>query len=304
MMTARSSPAAATAIHQELSAVVGNAAGVERLEASGAFRIRSEAAGPSVVILGSIHGDEPSGYAAIKSLLAEFAAGRLQLERGSLTLVVGNELALERRVRKVEQDLNRLFKAEANPEPNGYEEHRAEVLKQLLSRAAYMMDLHATSQPTLPFLMCESHVLPEACEMGFPRIVIGWRELGNESLGGDTESYLNSIHGKGFTVEAGQRDSPDSAPAAVDAARRLLRHLRMVPYETPAEPKPLIYKFFASIDVDERTFSYHRKFHSFARLQAGELIGQERSQEHRAPRDCVLVMPSKKQFMLAEQQSG
>ena len=289
-------------VDRELSVLVADAPGIEKLPTASAFRITAREAGPRVVILGSIHGDEPAGYEAIKEILKQFAANRLQLFRGTLTLAIGNELALERRVRKVEQNLNRLFKPEPIAAPSCYEEERAEELKGLLAGAAWMMDLHATSQPTPPFAMCESHLLDEACEMGFARIVTGWGELGDESLGGDTESYINAIGGKGFTVETGQRDSAESPSAAMDAARRFLRHVGMIPYETSPQSEPAVYKLFSSIKVDEARFRYTRAFHSFDGLKGGELIGQEGEKSHRAPQDCVLIMPSSDQFMLAHEE--
>jgi len=289
-------------VDRELSALTASVPEVEKLGTAAAFRITAPAEGPKAVILGSVHGDEPGGYLAIKELLSRFARGSLQLQRGSLTLAVGNELALERRVRKVEHNLNRLFRSEPIATPASYEERRAEELKALLNAADYMMDLHATSQSTPPFAMCESHLLDEAREMGFARIVTGWRELGDDSLGGDTESYANAAAGKGFTVETGQRDSAESPANAMDAARRFLRHLGMVPYDTAVQPELAVFKLFSSINVDEAAFKYARAFRSFDRLNDGELIGQEGDKPHRAPRECVIVMPSSKQFMLAQQE--
>jgi hypothetical protein len=165
------------------------------------------------------------------------------------------------------------------------------------------MDLHATSQPTLPFVMCESRLLEEARALGFARIVTGWNELGDASLGGDTESYMNAIGGKGFTVETGQRDSVESPAVALDAARRFLRHVGMIPYETPTDAEPEAFELFASVHVHEATFSYTREFQSFDPLEEGELIGFEGDMRHCAPRDCVLIMPSAASFMLAERES-
>ena len=289
-------------VDRQLAALVAGAPTIEKLDVPAAFRIAAPAKGPKVVIFGSIHGDEPAGFLGIKELLTQFASGQLKLHRGSLTLAVGNELGLERRVREVERNLNRLFKSEPIAAPGCYEERRAEELKGLLIGADYMMDLHATSQPTPPFAMCESHLLDEARAMGFARIVTGWGELGDDTLGGDTETYFNSLGGKGFTVETGQRDDPSGPANAIDAARRMLQHIGLLPYEAAADAEPAAYKLIASIKVDEGTFRYARPFGSFDELAEGELIGREGEREQRAPRDCALVMPSAKEFMLARRE--
>jgi succinylglutamate desuccinylase len=292
-------PASSSPVDRELSALIDTSSRVEKLPIPAAFRVVGKSEGLQVVIFGSIHGDEPAGYLAIKELLTQFASGELQLQRGFLTLAVGNELGLDRGVREVEHNLNRLFKPDLKSPPRCYEERRAEELKGLLEGAAYMLDLHATSEPTRPFIMCEAPVLEEAREMGFARIVMGWSDLGDETLGGDTESYFNSIGGKGFTLESGQRDAADGPVNAIDAARRFLSHTGLLAYEAGGDDRPAVYKLFTSIKVDEPTFRYSRPFSSFDELAEGELIGSDIGKVHHAPEECVVIMPSKKEFMLA-----
>ena len=293
-----SSTIGSSPVDRELSGLVRNASGVEKLSIPAAFRISSGEDGPHVVILGSVHGDEPAGYLAIRELLILFTSRGLRLECGSLTLAIGNELGLEQGKREVERNLNRLFKPELNSAPACYEERRAEELKSLFVDAAYMMDLHATSEPTPPFIMCEAPVLEEARSMGFARIVMGWSELGDQSLSGDTESYFNSIGGKGFTVESGQRNAADAPANAMDAARRFLRHTGLLAYDAPRH-ESAVYKLFTSVEVDESGFRYARPFGSFDELSESELIGSDGRKSEHAPCDCVLIMPSKKEFMLA-----
>jgi succinylglutamate desuccinylase len=286
-------------VDQELSEIVGNSPAVEKLAVPAAFRVSAVPEGPRVVVFGSIHGDEPAGYCAIAELLRRFAAGDLQLLRGSLIMAAGNELALEQKVRQVERNLNRLFKKEPITAPTCYEEERVESLKGLLTGADYMMDLHATSQPTPPFIMCESHLISEAREMGFARIVTGWNELGDATLSGDTETYFNSVGGKGFTVECGQRDAAEGPAAGIDAVRRLLRHVGLLHYHAPPEAKPAVYKLVTSVKVDKKAFRYVQQFSSFHQLQRGDEIGREGDKLLRAPDECVLIMPSTSEYMLA-----
>ena len=66
-----------------------------------------------------------------------------------------------------------------------------------------MLDLHATSLPSMPFLMCEEPVLPFARRLGISPIVLGWGSLGAGALFGDTETYVNAHGGRGMTVENG-----------------------------------------------------------------------------------------------------
>ncbi len=59
---------------------------------------------PEIAVVAGIHGDEPCGVRAVERLLDE----RPTVNR-PVKLVVANEAALERRVRFIDEDLNRTF---------------------------------------------------------------------------------------------------------------------------------------------------------------------------------------------------
>ncbi len=64
---------------------------------------------PEIAVVAGIHGDEPCGVRAVERLLDDPPA----VER-PVKLVVANETALERRVRFVDEDLNRTFPGDPN----------------------------------------------------------------------------------------------------------------------------------------------------------------------------------------------
>jgi predicted deacylase len=53
---------------QQLTRIVGDSSAIQKLPVPAAFRISAVTEGPEVVIFGSIHGDEPAGFHAIKEL--------------------------------------------------------------------------------------------------------------------------------------------------------------------------------------------------------------------------------------------
>src|SRR5690606_37520289 len=116
------------------------------------YLLESGRPGPSVLILGSVHGHEPCGASAIARMLQEFSRGELKLESGSLTLAIGNPEALARGVRGVDHNLNRLFHEDVACEPNSIEHRRVQELLPLFDGKSHVLDLHATSAPTEPFL--------------------------------------------------------------------------------------------------------------------------------------------------------
>jgi hypothetical protein len=91
--------------------------------------------GPTVLIFGGIHGDEPGGYFS-SELLA-----RLQLRRGNLIVVPRvNFPSIMLNRREVHGDMNRKFTSQTDPADP--ERQTVEALKKLMGRADAFINLH------------------------------------------------------------------------------------------------------------------------------------------------------------------
>jgi len=73
--------------------------------------IRGSLPGPTLLILGGIHGNEPAGVLAADRVLLRIQERRADL-RGEVVLLRGNTRALERKVRYIDADLNRQWRAD------------------------------------------------------------------------------------------------------------------------------------------------------------------------------------------------
>src|SRR5262245_16592369 len=106
---------------------------------SNVIRIESGVSGPRAVIFSGIHGDEVSGIHAVEKLFFDFNVGYLNLERGSLTLVRGNQQAIAAERRYIKYNLNRMFKNsyDASVDQAAYEFRRAQELKKLIEDCDY-----------------------------------------------------------------------------------------------------------------------------------------------------------------------
>lgn len=102
---------------------------------------------PEAAIVGGIHGDEPCGPAAVERLLD----ADLDIER-PVKLIVANELAIERGVRYVEEDLNRAF-----PGDPGAATHEGRLAHDLISeiRGCEVLSLHSTQSYAAPFALVD-----------------------------------------------------------------------------------------------------------------------------------------------------
>ena len=83
-----------------------------------------------VAVVCCLHGNEPYGLEVAKESAPSFP------------FFIGNKIALERKVRLVETDMNRCFPGKAN---GNYEERMANNLVKKLKKYDYVIDLHSSS---------------------------------------------------------------------------------------------------------------------------------------------------------------
>lgn len=253
------------------------------------------APGPSLVVLGAVHGNEVCGAHAIVRAIDDLTHGRLRLLRGRLTLVpVANPLAFAQATREGERNLNRRFLPQ--PEPQDYEDRITRQLAPLLAQHEVLLDLHSFHTPGDPFAMvgprnnsgarepfaraAEEMALARA--LGAQQVVEGWLEVYDRAAGlrGElpddegigTNEYMRSQGGYAVTIECGQHEDPEAIDVATRAIHGALAHLELA--HVPAPPR------FAGPaarlkDVVLRESPADRlaqDWHSFDAVQAGDVI--------------------------------
>ena len=175
---------------------------------SSVWQASGDLPGPHVVVLGGVHGDEKTGIEVIKTLQGMFDKGDKEIEKGKLTLILGNEEAIKigKRGTTSEHNLNRMFSDShlAGPILDFYESRRAHELAPILKSADISLDIHSTSVPTLPFLPCAFTPRHEK--------VYRWFDAGivladpDYILGGQrstTDEYVDFCGGIGICFETG-----------------------------------------------------------------------------------------------------
>jgi predicted deacylase len=191
---------------------------------------------PSVAVVGGIHGDEPCGVRAVEHLLE----ADLDL-RGSVTLVIANELAIDRDVRYVEEDLNRAFPPMgASPAEFAFSEsHEGRLARRLydLLSDTLTLSIHSTQSYPDPF-----GVLVEN-EAGFlePEQVEVCSRLPIESVvdssalsDGRMLEALPTVE-----IEAGYQKSAAATANAIEIAQAFLAATGVVEGRTRPSPRPV-----------------------------------------------------------------
>lgn len=173
--------------------------------------------GPLVFAVAGLHGNEPSGVAALQRVVAKLHERRPSF-RGEFIAVAGNIAALREGVRFIERDLNRGWSvrsvARTLDRPMTAEDREQADLVGILvpglrdsDAQTYVFDLHTTSAASAPFLTLRDTLENRrfAQRLGMP-LVLGIEE----QIDGAMLDYLGGFGPVALGVEAGQHDDPAS----------------------------------------------------------------------------------------------
>jgi hypothetical protein len=278
-------------------------------------RFGGSSPGPLVVSVGGMHGNEPAGVLAARNVLRQLRQ-RQPGFRGDYLALAGNLPALRRRVRFIDEDLNRIWRPEGTdraeadaPDPESTEEaERQELLAELrlaISRASgpvYVIDLHTTSAPGSPFVIVADTLLNRRLALALPvPIVLGLEE----HLSGTLLNFVNDLGHVAVGLEGGQHDSPTSVAmhelgiwqtlqlaGCVDAARApaLARLGRRVGRRLKGTPRIVELRYRHGVEAAD-AFVMEPGFEHLMRVRHGELLGRDQRGPVRSPESGLILMP-------------
>ncbi len=286
------------------------------------------APGPRLVVLGAVHGNEVCGTKAISRLIDEIEGGKINVERGTLTLVpVVNPLAYQKKQRQGDRNLNRNLGIKLHPQD--FEDHVANVLCPLLAAHDVLLDLHSFHTAGKPFAMLgpvnnadelEPFKLAReeaqlVAHLGPRRVVDGWMEaytrgvkrrrdsghpfapaLLDSRYGIGTSEFMRAHGGYGVTLECGQHEDPDAPKVAYHAILQTLALLQLA--RIPLAPPRKQFEQLTLMDVIDRDHAddtFARQWKSFDPISAGAEIGRRfDGRLITAPADGSIVFPNPK----------
>jgi predicted deacylase len=289
------------------------------------------APGPTLLVLGAVHGNEVCGTRAITHLLQEFDSGAISIERGSVTFVpITNPLAHQLKRRFGDRNLNRNMAPSAIPQD--FEDRIANVLCPLLDAHDVLLDLHSFHTGGAPFVMIgpqnntgtlepfalAAEEMRLALHTGAPRIVEGWLDtyargvqrratsaldninarsqtlVTNPNYGVGTTEYIRARGGYAVTLECGQHDDPAGIAVARHAILQTLGLLGITPSK-PAAPiaAPEILRLIDVTDKAHAGDTFTKEWRSFDAVMAGDVIGvRQTGVEVKAQGDGFVVFPN------------
>lgn len=279
-------------------------------------RVAGSRPGPTLVILAGVHGNEPSGMAALTRVLTELQ-GRADLLAGDIVALAGNREAIAQDVRFVNRDLNRAWtprRVEALRQRSERESLAAEDREQLelateLDRAfreargrTYVLDLHSTSGGGAPFVVLADTLRNRsfAAPIAAP-VVLGLEE----QLEGTLLSYLSDQGHVTIAFEGGQhlaQRTVDHAETAVwialettgiTSVRRLKRPSRLgqlLERASAGLPTVVELRYRHGISPEDE-FQMLPGFANFQSVRAGQVLAYDKNGPVRCPEDGLILMP-------------
>jgi succinylglutamate desuccinylase len=281
-------------------------------------RLGRRGRGPLVVVTAGLHGNEPSGIQAARRVLDRLAGDASAL-RGELLVAAGNLPALERGVRFVDRDLNRLWSGERVAalrrgeiaEPTVEDEEMLALLDVIepsidaaLSegRRVVHVDLHTSSAGGCPFVTCADTLRNRGVALGVPAPLILGLE---EQIDGSLIEYVGDKGAVSIASEAGQHDLPSSVDHHEAVLWHVLARARLLGRARPAEldaMRELLER--ASRGVDrvievrlrhriraEDRFRMEPGFRNFQRVEPGRLLATDVAGEILAREAGIVLLP-------------
>lgn len=294
---------------------------VERL----VCRRRGALPGPTLIVIGGIHGNEPAGVHACQRVAETFAHYDVDL-CGEFLALAGNTQALAREVRYVDVDLNRHWittdnnggqPPHATEPPHAEPPHtgllvedveRMELLDTIDAAVArargevFCIDLHTTSGGGLPFATIGDTLRNRQFALRCPvPLVLGLEE----QLQGTLLEYINGLGHVTMGFEAGRHDDE----ASVDNHEALIWHALVAaglirPSNVPdfersrrrlreaGRGAPRVFEIRHRHEVGpEDDFKMQPGYRSFMKVRRGEILAHDRNGAVHARESGLLLLP-------------
>ncbi|MBN8609039.1 MAG: succinylglutamate desuccinylase/aspartoacylase family protein [Deltaproteobacteria bacterium] len=183
-------------------------------------RVRGERAGPTLIVVGSLHGNEAGGVRACERVFGALRERPLPIA-GELVMLAGNVGALREGRRYRVKDLNRVWREEQvaalrarDPAHDDAEDREQRELlsaiDEALARArgpAFLVDLHTTSAAGHPFVLFGDTIPQREFAITLPLPILLGLE---EQVDGVLSEHMTRRGLVTLAVEGGQHDDPAS----------------------------------------------------------------------------------------------
>ncbi len=278
-------------------------------------RVEGPEPGPTLIVVGGLHGNEPAGVKALLRLLPRLEADPTGIAGGRVVGLSGNRKALRAKCRFLVHDLNRYWlpeRVEQLRNTHGPLEAEDEELRDLDQQVrdliesatgrVYLLDMHTTSGPRLPFATLDDSLRNRPFARAFPvPVVLGLEE----ELAGTLSTHAETLGVVSAGFESGEHDAPESVDRAeaaiwialeasgvlragsrpeVEAARRLLAE------ECAGLPEVVEIRYRHAITPADG-FRMAPGYENFQPIEVAERLGDDHQGPVTSPLSGLILMP-------------
>lgn len=270
--------------------------------------------GPTLIVVGGLHGNEPAGWEAAQRV-ATALADREGHVRGRIVFLTGNRTALARGCRFVDRDLNRAWTDDVverirteGPGASVEDREQAElldVLDQLIDESRgipYLLDLHTTSGPGGPFTTVADALPARDLGLRIPvPLVLGLEEM----VDGTLHDWIACTGTITVAFESGQHEESLAIDRAEAAIWIMIEGLGLLPAEQLPEaaeattflsevgrglPVALEMRYRHPVEPED-TFEMLAGWENFQPVRRGEVLAHDVSGTIASPEKGRMLMP-------------
>lgn len=272
-------------------------------------------AGPTLIVFGSIHGNEAAGLHAVRRVAEKLERLKPKIS-GRVFLFAGNTRAIAKAVRFIDSDLNRHWTPEnvarsmpgsSIPPKLSEDFEQVEILQHLIGilgsarNEVYVLDLHSTSAAGVPFATVGDTLRNRTFALRFPVTIL----LGiEEQLEGTLLEYLNNRGAVTLGFEGGQH----FAASTIDTHEALIwlglqnaqiiersedidvEHFRDVLKKSSGRSRIVEVRYRHAITENDQ-FEMRPGFSNFDPIEHGQLLARDHTGEITASESGLMLMP-------------
>ncbi len=239
--------------------------------------------GPTVTVFGGVHGNERVGVLAIQKAIKE-----LEIVKGKVIFVFANPSAIEKDVRQIDKNLNRLFLEDNHGD--AYEDQRARELMEILNSSVALLDIHAVNNPKAPsFVITESNAFDIVKEMDFEIVTSNWYI--HEP--GATDAYMFRNGKIGICIECGYlKQASENVDLAFSSILVFLQYFGLITEKQSGFNRSQAYMSVEKIVKKQSdNFHFEKEYSDFDSLEKGELFAKDGQQEYVAEEGQYILFP-------------
>ncbi|WP_107037796.1 M14 family metallopeptidase [Brumimicrobium mesophilum] len=265
--------------------------------------------GPLLFISAGVHGNEPSGVLALQKVFEELNISKPKIN-GAVVGVLGNIKALEKKVRFIDEDLNRTWTKENITKQITDSSEKVEMFQiiELLKNyplesyeKRYFLDCHTTSSDSLPYISVQNVNDNYQWAEHFPtHIIRGFSDI----VYGCIDHYLSRTGLTGFVFEGGQHESKSAIMnhegmiwlALKNACSlefdELSNFPKAIDHLNQFKPQQKTFEILYRHGLkDEDNFAMLKGYTNFQKLKKGEILALQNGKEIISEWDDYIFMP-------------